>query len=47
LLEMVLGLLQRLSEVQPVLLLIEDLHWADQSTLDLRGWYAALDLPRA
>ncbi|HZR53036.1 MAG TPA: AAA family ATPase [Streptosporangiaceae bacterium] len=35
LLEMVLGLLHRLSEVQPVLLLIEDLHWADQSTLDL------------
>ena len=40
LLEMVLGLLHRLSEVQPVLLLIEDLHWADQSTLDLIAFLA-------
>ena len=40
LLEMVLGLLYRLSEVQPVLLLIEDLHWADQSTLDLVAFLA-------
>jgi DNA-binding CsgD family transcriptional regulator len=40
LLEMVLGLLYRLSEVQPVLLLIEDLHWADQSTLDLIAFLA-------
>jgi DNA-binding CsgD family transcriptional regulator len=35
LLEMVLGLLHRLSDSQPVLVLIEDLHWADQSTLEL------------
>jgi DNA-binding CsgD family transcriptional regulator/tetratricopeptide (TPR) repeat protein len=35
LLEMVLGLLSRLSARQPVLFGIEDLHWADQSTLDL------------
>ena len=35
LLELVLGLLVRLSAVQPVLFFIEDLHWADQSTLDL------------
>ncbi|HEY3904345.1 MAG TPA: AAA family ATPase [Streptosporangiaceae bacterium] len=40
LLEIVLGLLQRLSERQPVLLLIEDLHWADQSTLDLIAFLA-------
>lgn len=35
LLEMVLGLLDRLSRQRPVLFGIEDLHWADQSTLDL------------
>jgi ATP/maltotriose-dependent transcriptional regulator MalT len=35
LLEMVLGLLSRLSVRQPVIFGIEDLHWADQSTLDL------------
>jgi DNA-binding CsgD family transcriptional regulator/transcriptional regulator with XRE-family HTH domain/tetratricopeptide (TPR) repeat protein len=40
LLEMVLGLLQRLSDRQPILLLIEDLHWADQSTLDLIAFLA-------
>ena len=35
LLELVLGLLGRLAAAQPVMLVIEDLHWADQSTLDL------------
>jgi DNA-binding CsgD family transcriptional regulator/tetratricopeptide (TPR) repeat protein len=35
LLELVLGTLSRLSAVQPVLFAVEDLHWADQSTLDL------------
>ena len=35
LLEHVLGTLDRLSGVQPVLLAVEDLHWADRSTLDL------------
>jgi DNA-binding CsgD family transcriptional regulator/tetratricopeptide (TPR) repeat protein len=35
LLEHVLGTLDRLSDVRPVLLAVEDLHWADRSTLDL------------
>ena len=35
LLELVLGLLERLSESRPVMFCVEDLHWADQSTLDL------------
>jgi len=35
LLEHVLGTLDRLSGVRPVLLTVEDLHWADRSTLDL------------
>jgi predicted ATPase len=38
LLELVLGLLHRLSAARPVLLVIEDLHWADQSTLDLTAF---------
>ncbi len=32
---MVLRLIHQLSEDQPVLLSIEDLHWADPSTLEL------------
>ena len=35
LLELVLGLLGRLSAARPVLLVLEDLHWADHSTLEL------------
>ena len=35
LLELVLGMLERLAGTSPVLIVIEDLHWADQSTLDL------------
>jgi DNA-binding CsgD family transcriptional regulator/tetratricopeptide (TPR) repeat protein len=35
LLEHVLGTLDRLSGARPVLLAVEDLHWADRSTLDL------------
>jgi DNA-binding CsgD family transcriptional regulator/tetratricopeptide (TPR) repeat protein len=35
LLEHVLGTLDRLSGLRPVLLAVEDLHWADRSTLDL------------
>jgi DNA-binding CsgD family transcriptional regulator/tetratricopeptide (TPR) repeat protein len=33
--EVLLGLLARLSEQTPVALMVEDLHWADQSTRDL------------
>ena len=42
---MVLGALGRLSEEQPVLFVIEDLHWADQSTLDLIA-FLVRSLPR-
>jgi len=43
LLELVLGLLGRLSAARPVMLVLEDLHWADQSTLEL----VAFLVPRA
>jgi len=33
--EQVLGLLERLTEDQPVVLIVEDAHWADRSTRDL------------
>ena len=33
-LEALLGLLQRLAEREPVLLVMEDLHWADPATRD-------------
>ncbi len=36
--EAVLGALRTLARSQPVLLLIEDVHWADQSTRDLIGF---------
>jgi DNA-binding CsgD family transcriptional regulator/tetratricopeptide (TPR) repeat protein len=39
-LEAVLGVLHRLGERQPVLLLIEDLHWADRSTRDVLAFIA-------
>ncbi|MDQ1487074.1 MAG: hypothetical protein QOJ62_2767, partial [Actinomycetota bacterium] len=35
LLELVLGLVNRLSAERPLMLVLEDLHWADQSTLEL------------
>ena len=40
LLELVLGLLGRLSAARPVMFVIEDLHWADPSTLDLAAFLA-------
>ena len=36
--ELLLGMLHRLAERAPVLLVAEDLHWADQSTRDLLGF---------
>jgi DNA-binding CsgD family transcriptional regulator/tetratricopeptide (TPR) repeat protein len=38
LLELVLDLLGRLSAARPVMFVIEDLHWADPSTLDLAAF---------
>ena len=38
--EGVLGLLERLGEAAPVLLVIEDVHWADRSTRDLLTFLA-------
>jgi tetratricopeptide (TPR) repeat protein len=36
--ELLLGVLHRLAERGPVMLVAEDLHWADQSTRDLLGF---------
>jgi DNA-binding CsgD family transcriptional regulator/tetratricopeptide (TPR) repeat protein len=36
--ELVLRVLHRLGEASPVLMVMEDLHWADRSTLDLLGF---------
>ena len=36
--ELVLGVLTRLAEQSPVVLVVEDLHWSDQSTRDLLGF---------
>ena len=36
--ELLLGLLERLASDRPVLLVLEDLHWADRSTRDLLGF---------
>ena len=35
LLELLLGALSRLGAIKPVVLIIEDIHWADRSTLDV------------
>jgi predicted ATPase len=35
LLELILGVIQRLAADRPLMFVIEDLHWADRSTLDL------------
>ncbi|MDX6203152.1 MAG: hypothetical protein QOJ83_2652 [Frankiales bacterium] len=37
-LELVLGLVERLSNTSPVLIVIEDLHWADRSTVELLAY---------
>ncbi|AYF97401.1 helix-turn-helix transcriptional regulator [Protaetiibacter intestinalis] len=39
-LELVLGLVERLSAVRPLLIVIEDLHWGDRSTLELAAFLA-------
>ncbi len=36
--EMVLGVLERLAAGTPVVFIVEDLHWSDQSTRDLLGF---------
>jgi DNA-binding CsgD family transcriptional regulator/tetratricopeptide (TPR) repeat protein len=38
--ELVLGLLERLALTRPVVLILEDLHWADSSTLELVAYLA-------
>jgi len=38
--ELVLGVLERLSRISPVVLIVEDLHWADPSTRDLVAFLA-------
>jgi DNA-binding CsgD family transcriptional regulator/tetratricopeptide (TPR) repeat protein len=43
-LEFVIGFLQRLGSPRPALLVLEDLHWADQSTRELVA-YLARNLP--
>jgi len=40
LLELALGLAERLSDERPLLLVIEDLHWADRSTMELAAFLA-------
>lgn len=45
--ELFLGLLTQLAGVRPVLLVIEDVHWADRSTRDLLGYLVrTLDVER-
>jgi DNA-binding CsgD family transcriptional regulator len=38
--EACLDVLRRVSSVRPILLVVEDIHWADPSTLDLLGYLA-------
>lgn len=40
LLELVLGLVERLSEDRPLLMVMEDMQWADRSTLELAAFLA-------
>jgi DNA-binding CsgD family transcriptional regulator/tetratricopeptide (TPR) repeat protein len=39
--ELLLGVVQRLAATAPLLLVLEDLHWADRSTRDLLAYLAA------
>lgn len=39
--ELVLGVLERAAAQQPLMLIIEDLHWADRATLDLVSFLVA------
>jgi predicted ATPase len=38
--ELLLGVVERLATRAPLLLIVEDLHWADRSTRDLRAYLA-------
>ena len=38
--ELVLGLLERLAVASPLVLVVEDLHWADRSSLELLAFLA-------
>jgi predicted ATPase len=39
--ELLLGVVERLAADRPLVLAVEDLHWADRSTLDLLGFLVA------
>ncbi|WP_344935196.1 helix-turn-helix transcriptional regulator [Sphaerisporangium flaviroseum] len=43
--EQVLGLLERLAELEPTVLVIEDAHWADRSTRDLLSFLIRYQRP--
>ncbi|RCG31680.1 helix-turn-helix transcriptional regulator [Sphaerisporangium album] len=43
--EQVLGLMERLAELQPTILIIEDAHWADRSTRDLLSFLVRYQRP--
>jgi hypothetical protein len=43
--ELLLGVVHRLAARRPVLLVVEDLHWADRSTRDLLGSWCATSGP--
>ncbi|MEU8269425.1 AAA family ATPase [Sphaerisporangium sp. NPDC049002] len=43
--EQVLGLMERLAELEPTILVIEDAHWADRSTRDLLSFLTRYQQP--